>query len=79
MSSSFLDSTLNFYILIKKFNFLFFNLNYTILHFKLVLNIISDLLSKRMSIMICNNNLNLQSFLKSKYNNFYYVNFFFTK
>ncbi len=62
MFSCFLDSTLNFYILVKNFNFIFFNLNYTIIHFKLVLNILTDLISKRASIFLCNNNKFLKTY-----------------
>lgn len=79
MFSFFLFPTLNFYILIKRFNFLFFNLNYTLIHFKLVLNLITDLVSKRFSILICNNDLNFKKYIVNNFNFFYSINFIFNK
>lgn len=48
--SRFLDSTLSFF-LFKSFNFYFFNLNFTILYLKVVLNIINQLISRRNQIL----------------------------
>ena len=49
--SKFLDSSLNFFLL-KSYNFYFFNLHFTIFYFRLALNIIKQLISKKSSVLL---------------------------
>lgn len=49
--SKFLDPSLNFFLL-KKAKFYFFNLNYTLIYLKLVLNILKQLSSRKCSILL---------------------------